>query len=69
MLVQIGVEVAHEGVGEPVGEGLEPGLGVVVAGDVGQRLRPRQGHADQHRRARTGAGRSTMGNESIRTAA
>ncbi len=51
VLMQIGVEIAREGVGKPVGEGFEPGLAVVVAGDVGQRLRAVVGHAHQDRRA------------------
>ena len=50
MLVQVGIEIAHEGIGEPVGEGLEVRLAVVVPGDVGQRLRTVVGHAHQHRR-------------------
>ena len=50
--VQVGVEVAHEGVGEAVGEGFKPGLAVIVAGDVGQWLRAVVGHTHQNRRAR-----------------
>ena len=52
VLVQVGVEIAREGIGEAVGEGLEPRLAVVVAGDVGQGLRAVVRHAHQHRRAR-----------------
>ena len=56
VLVQIAVEIAREGVGEAVGEGLEPRLAVVVPGDVGQGLGAVVGHADQDGRARPGLG-------------
>src|SRR3989442_816012 len=52
ILIYVGVEIAHEGVGEAVGEGLERRLAVVVAGDARQGLRAVVGHAHQHRRAR-----------------
>jgi hypothetical protein len=62
VLVQVAVQIAHERIGKAVGERLEPRLAVVVARDVGQGLRAVVGHAHQHRRARPGAGRLTMGN-------
>ena len=50
VLVQIGVEITGEGIGEPVRKGLEVRLAVVGAGDVGQGLRAVVRHAHQHRR-------------------
>ena len=47
LLVQVAVEIAHERVGEPVREGLEPGLAIVLARDVGQGLRAVVRHADE----------------------
>src|SRR5438128_12634836 len=64
--MQIAVEIAHEGVGEAVGKGLEPGLAVIVAGDVRQRLRAVVGHAHQHRRARPRCGMSDDRERSLR---
>ncbi|MDP3937880.1 MAG: hypothetical protein Q8R92_07065 [Deltaproteobacteria bacterium] len=51
VLVQVAVEIAHEGIGISVGEGFEPGLAVIVPGDLRQRLRAVVGHAHQDRRA------------------
>ena len=47
VLVQVAVEIAREGVGVAVGEGLEPRLRVVVTRDVGQRQGAVVGHAHQ----------------------
>jgi hypothetical protein len=56
VLVQVTIEIAHKGVGEAVGEGLEPGLPVILAGNVGQGLRAvvRHAHEDGRARARRG---------------
>jgi hypothetical protein len=56
VLVQVAVEVGREGVGEAVGEGLEPGFCVVIPCDVGQGLRAVVGNADQDGRAGSGRG-------------
>ena len=61
VLVQVTVEIAHEGVGEAVGEGFEPGLAVVLAGDVGQGFRAVVRHADEMGVRVPGAGGLTIG--------
>ena len=47
LLVQVGVKVADEGVGEPVGEGFKPGFAIIVGRHAGQGLGAEVGNADQ----------------------